>query len=168
VLNNIVGGRAVLGNPMLRDIAATSNWDSTCVNPNTYAGLTKPTEKNPYLVICPKGFKHGSFDGPIWPDVAKVNCGTIGGRVSWKMITLGHIFVHQYLFFQAMEGETLQPVGGKIVDLAEGPIEVLAVDKNRARVNADSYAWFVTELAWTVQCGWGFRAPVAGDDKDPL
>jgi hypothetical protein len=31
--------------------------------------------------------------------------------------------------------------------LASGPINVLKIDRYKARVNADSYAWFVTELA---------------------
>lgn len=66
-----------------------------------------------------------------------------------------------------MEGETLKALGGTTFDLADGPIEVLKIDRYKARVNADSYSWFVTELAWTLQCGGDFEAPKEGDDVDP-
>ena len=44
---------------------------------------------------------------------------------------------------------------------------MLNIDRYEARVNAHSYAWFVIELAWIMQCGRYFEAPVAGDDDDP-
>jgi hypothetical protein len=84
------------------------------------------------------------------------------------MMTLGHIFVHQYTFFKAMEGEVLKALGGTTFDLADGPRKVLDIDRYKARVNADSYAWFVTEFAWTMQCGRDFEAPIEGDDEDPF
>jgi hypothetical protein len=84
------------------------------------------------------------------------------------MMTLGHIFVHQYTFFQQLEGEILKALGGTTFDLADGPIKVLDIDRYKARLNADSYAWFVTEFAWTSQCGTDFEAPIAGDDRDPF
>jgi hypothetical protein len=83
------------------------------------------------------------------------------------MLTLGHFFVQQYTYFQKIERAALDALGGTTFDLADSPIDVLNIDRYQARVNADSYAWFVTELAWTLQCGRYFESPMAGDDDDP-
>lgn len=91
--------------------------------------------------------KHGSFLGKVWPGVSEVTCDSIGPRVSWQMLTFGHFFVQQYTVFQKIERSALNALGGTTFDLANGPIDVLNIDGYEARVNADSYAWFVTELA---------------------
>lgn len=83
------------------------------------------------------------------------------------MLTLGHFFVQQYTHFQKIEQAPLKDLGGTTSDLASGPIDVLKIDRYKARVNADSYAYFVTELAWTIHCGRYFEPPMAGDDDDP-
>ena len=83
------------------------------------------------------------------------------------MLTLGHFFVQQYTYFEKMESAALKALGGTTFDLADGPIDVLNIDRYKARVNADSYAWFVTELAWTMRCGRDFEPPMAGDGYDP-
>jgi len=113
----------------------------------TYAQLRDGETDNPSLVVCPRGFKHGSFDGKVWPGVVDATCDSIGPRVSWRMLTLEHFFVQQYTHFQKIEGVPLSALGGTTFDLASGPIDVFKIDRYQARVNADSYAWFVTELA---------------------
>jgi hypothetical protein len=141
--------------------------EKACDNSKTYLQLRDGDADHPTLVICPRGFKHGSFDGQTWPGVSDVTCDSIGPRVSWRMLTLGHFFVQQYTYFQKIERAALDALGGTTFDLADGPIDVLNIDRYQARVNADSYAWFVTELAWTLQCGRYFESPMAGDDDDP-
>jgi hypothetical protein len=174
VLNQIVGDSAQFGNSLIKQIKIVPDYpngvmmDTACDDGSTYAALRDASEPSPSLIVCPRAFKHGSFDGPVWPGVADVNCDSIGPRVSWRMMTMGHIFVHQYTFFQAMEGEVLKALGGTTFDLADGPIKVLDIDRYKARLNADSYAWFVTEFVWTLQCGREFEAPIAGDDEDPF
>ena len=110
---------------------------------------------------------HGSFIGKIWPGVSDVTCDSIGPRVSWRMLTLGHFFVQQYTYFQKVERVALDALGGTTFDIADGPIDVLKIDRYQARVNADSYAWLVTELARTIYCDRYFEPPMAGDDDDP-
>jgi hypothetical protein len=139
----------------------------TACNGKTYAQLRDGETDNPSLIVCPRGFKHGSFDGKLWPGVTDVTCDSIGPRVSWRMLTLGHFFVQQYTHFQKIEGAPLAALGGTTFDLASGPIDTLHIDRYQARVNADSYAWFVTELAWTMHCGRYFEPPMADDDDDP-
>jgi hypothetical protein len=146
VLNTIVGDNAQTGNSLMRQIKIDPDnpagvmMDTACDDGRTYASLRDASEPYPSLIVCPRALKHGSFDGPVWPGVADVNCDSIGPRVSWRMMTLGHIFVHQYTFFKAMEGEVLKPLGGTTFDLADGPRKVLDIDRYKARVNADSYA----------------------------
>jgi hypothetical protein len=174
VLTQIVGDSAQFGNSLIKQIKIVPDYpngvmmDTAYNDGSTYAAFRDANKLNPSLIVCPRAFKHGSFDGPVWPGVADVNCDSIGPRVSWRMMTLGHICVHQYTFFQAMEGEVLKALGGTTFDLVGGPIKVLDIDRYKARLNADSYAWFVTEFAWTMQCGKDFGAPIAGDDEDPF
>lgn len=141
--------------------------DTACDDGETYVQLRDADTDSPSLVVCPRGFKHGSFLGKVWPGVSELTCDSIGPRVTWEMLTLGHFFVQQYTFFQKIEGAALKALGGTTFDLANGPIDVLNIDRYEARVNADSYAWFVTELAWTIQCDRYFEAPMAGDGDDP-
>lgn len=141
--------------------------DTACDDGKTYAQLRDGEKENPSLIVCPRGFKHGSFVGKVWPGVEDVTCDSIGPRVSWRMLTLGHFFVQQYTYFQKVEGNALKALGGTTFNLAIGHIDVLNIDRYKARVNADSYAWFVTELAWTLHCGRYFEAAMAGDDLDP-
>ena len=140
--------------------------DTACDDGKTYVQLREGDTDSPSLVVCPRGFKHGSFLGKLWPGVSDVTCDSIGSRVSWRMLTLGHFFVQQYTYYQKIEWTALDALGGTTFDLANGPIDVLNIDRYGARVNADSYAWFVTELAWTMQCGRYFESPMEGDDAD--
>ena len=141
--------------------------DTACDDGKTYLQLREGDTDSPSLVVCPRGFKHGSFLGKLWPGVSDVTCDSIGPRVSWRMLTLGHFFVQQYTYYQKIEWTALNALGGTTFDLAKGPIDVLNIDRYEARVDADSYAWFVTELAWTMQCGRYFESPMEGDDDDP-
>ena len=141
--------------------------DTACDDGKTYLQLRDRDTDSPSLIVCPRGFKHGSFLGKTWPGVSDFTCDSVGSRVSWRMLTLGHFFVQQYTYFQKIESGALKALGGTTFDLADGPIDVLNIDRYKARVNADSYAWFVTELAWTVKCERYFESPVKGDDNDP-
>lgn len=141
--------------------------DSACNDPKTYAQLRHWTDDHPFLIVCPRAFKHGSFDGPKWPGVQDINCDSIGTRVSWKMMTLGTIFVQKYTYFKVIEAEALKGFQGFADDIADGPINVLGLPWYQAVRNGDSYAWFVTEMAWALHCGREFDAPAKGDDEDP-
>lgn len=82
-------------------------------------------------------------------------------------MTLGHIFVQKYLYFKRIEADAMRGYGGYANDLADGPVNVLNIPWYQARQNADSYAWFATELMWSLHCGKEFEGPVKGDDVDP-
>ncbi|GAB7327757.1 hypothetical protein MBLNU13_g11570t1 [Cladosporium sp. NU13] len=141
--------------------------NTACSDDRTHVQLREGDTDSPSLVVCPRGFKHGCFLGKVWPGVSDITCDSIGPRVSWRMLTLGHFFVQQYTFYQKIEWAALNALGGTTFDLANGPTDVLNIDRYEARVNADIYAWFVTDLAWSIQCGRYFEPPVAGDDDDP-
>lgn len=141
--------------------------DTACHDGKTYVQLREGDIDSPSLVVCPRGFKHESFLGKVWPGVSELICDSVGPCVSWRTLTLGHFFVQQYTHFQKIERAALNAFGGTTFDLANGPIDVLNIDRYEARVNADGYAWFVTELAWTIQCGRYFEAPMAGDSDNP-
>lgn len=177
MLNAVIGDREVLGNRIFNQVAVVNDYvggvNDTLVCNNywmypVYAGLRDPEMPNPSLVICPITYKHSALHEKLSIDLRQLTCRDMEGRVSWRMITPGQVFLHEYLLYQAMDGAALASVGGKIEDLAFGPVDVRRIDKNRARVNADSYAWFVTELAWTLRCGYYFDKPTREDAEDPL
>ena len=141
--------------------------DTACDDGNTYVQLREGDTDSPPFVICPRGFKHRYFPSKLCPGVSDATCDIIGPRVSWQMLTLDHFFVQQYNFYQKIEEPTLRALGGTTSDLVKGVVDVLNINRYEARVNADGYAWFATELAWTMQCGRDFESPMAGDDDDP-
>lgn len=46
----------------------------------------------------------------------------------------------QYTYFQKIEWAALDALGGTTFDLADGLIDLLKINRYRARVNADRYA----------------------------
>lgn len=175
VLNQIVinADAPTDGNRLLSQINVVPDYDdgitkgTACSDGKRYGQLRHWTEQNPSLIVCPRGFKHGSFDGPEWLGVQAIDCNSIGSRVSWKMMTLGHIFLQKYTYYKNIEAEAFNGYFGYANDLADGPIAVQGLPWYKSRQNGDSYAWFATELMWTLHCGREFGGPIKGDDVDP-
>ena len=58
-------------------------------------------EKNPSIIVCDTGLKHGGIKkgydvGVEPPGPGAVTCDTIGERTTWRMETLGSILLHEY------------------------------------------------------------------------
>lgn len=156
---------------VVQDSPSGDNHETACDAGNNYAQLRGYTVQYPELIICPRLWKHAAafpFAGaPTWPDVKAPTCASVGDRVTRKMFTMGTVFVNKFTHYQWIMGTPLKDYGGFTQELARGPIAVLALKREQSRVNADSYAWFATELVWSMNCGKDFQAPIAGDDLDP-
>ncbi|KAF1352619.1 hypothetical protein BDV97DRAFT_271295, partial [Delphinella strobiligena] len=139
---------------------------------------------DPFIVTCPSLFDKKavtSLNGADATDEPYITCdellssdGSTGtGAVSYKMNSLGMTLLHEYTHYDAML-ETI--FGAPIIDQADangepigyGPVQVRALDKGLAPFNADSYAYYASEVLWSVLCGADFTDPTAGvDDADP-
>jgi hypothetical protein len=78
------------------------------------------------------------------------------------MATKGHTVLHEYTHvtevMQSIFGSGIS-LKGRTDDHAYGFDRCRKLDKNYARVNADSYASFATELFWTTMCERDFDPP---------
>ncbi|KAJ4420470.1 hypothetical protein N0V82_004347 [Gnomoniopsis sp. IMI 355080] len=140
---------------------------------------------DPFIVTCPSLFNKkavtelkGTEAGDdthyvLCDDLLSGGDFTGTGAVSYKMNSLGMTLLHEYTHYDAM----LQDIfGGPIIDqedangepIGYGPVQVRALDKALAPFNADSYAYYASEVLWTVLCQHDFADPTAGvDDEDP-
>lgn len=112
------------------------------------------------LVLCPPFFELGIIDknrGPAerqFPGAPDVSCDTIGEFVGAKMDTMGHALIHEYTH----SDDLVKPVVGKHVkDRSYDADKTRKLDKKKATTNAESYAWFATELFWSTLCKRDFR-----------
>lgn len=146
---------------IVEDFPYGDAMETACGDGKSFAQLRDWTAQRPRLVICPAAFKHASsfpLEGaPTWPGVEQLTCDNVGEHVSWKMLTMATIFVQKYTYYKNIMGDALKDYGGFTQDLARGPFEVLHIDKQEAKNNGDSYAWFVTELAWALHCNKTFN-----------
>jgi hypothetical protein len=131
--------------------------------------LSTPTRIN----LCPMFFTRGTIDAGLRKvppgyqpvtggTIEPVTCDTIGARVSPAMATKGHTVLHEYTHIT----EVMQSIFGGVIstkgrtdDHAYGFDRCRKLDKTYARVNADSYASFATELFWTTMCKRDFDPP---------
>ncbi|KAI0528437.1 hypothetical protein GGR58DRAFT_526646 [Xylaria digitata] len=172
------------GNDMLGDILVqTTDSNNLCGGStlsylkNGEAGATE----TPYIVLCPNAFKKKAVtalngkspqdpDGPDYYAACAQDGGEIDQNVSYLMNTLGMTLLHEYLHYDKM----IASFFGSIIDNPNGqpgygPYNVYdRLDKSLARVNADSYAYYASQVLWTTLCGVEFQAPRPGtDDNDP-
>ena len=139
---------------------------------------------DPFIVTCPSLFNKKAvtpLKGAESNDGHYIACdellsgdGNTGtGAVSYKMNSLGMTLLHEYTHYDAML-ETI--FGAPIIDQADangepigyGPVQVRALDKKLAPFNADSYAYYASEVLWSIICVADFTDPSAGvDDADP-
>lgn len=183
VFNQILGGDKDYGNALLADISimvdyqnAEGNWVCVTVDKGIITAQVREEDpKSPNLVLCKSALKYGAIDHPF-QGVLDVNCNTLDPRVSFKMVTLGSILLHEYTHVMHL----MKPVFKSMKVLKEtattdkkyGPVEVkrLATSKtDRALTNADSYAWLANEIFWTTHCSKRFESADAkrGDAKSP-
>ncbi|KAI0973366.1 hypothetical protein F4678DRAFT_459498 [Xylaria arbuscula] len=172
------------GNDMLGDILVqTTDANNLCTGSTlSYLknGESDATE-TPYIVLCPIAFKKKAVtalngkdtqdpDAPDYYAACKEDGGEIDQNVSYLMNTLGMTLLHEYMHYDKMIASSF----GSIVDDPNGqpgygPVNVYDnLDKSLARVNADSYAYYASQVLWSILCGTEFQAPRPGtDDNDP-
>jgi hypothetical protein len=93
------------------------------------------------MVICAGGgFGHGGI-AKGYDNVNAIDCAFTklnGGRVSWRMETLGSIILHEYTHFAKLMGAKPARSRGK-VDIAYGPFATRGMDPVHALRNSDRY-----------------------------
>jgi hypothetical protein len=116
------------------------------------------------LILCPNLFDYGTIEGgKVWPHAKKRKCSNIGDRVSRYMLTLGSVMLHEYTH----ASELVQPpLEGPVIDHVYSFYKSRNLkDKELAKSNADNYASFAIELAWTLSYDRDFAPPV--EDNSP-
>jgi hypothetical protein len=113
-----------------------------------FSGRTEPgvPEQEDAFILCPDFFKRRAL-----PTKRGASCQKFGDNLVDKMFTAASMLVHEYAHFdkithRALGEGTIDQPGGYGVEGAS------KLDKAKAVMNADSYAWLATELAWSVRC----------------
>lgn len=175
----ILGGDASdpPGNTLLNQLTIipdTPNVDGdyACDDASTMAATRGWSLDTPVIIFCDQsGLGHGGIGkgyDTADPPVDAVVCEDFDPRVSWKMTTAGSILLHEYTHFQALvTSNNGGPLQGSTGDDAWGAFDCRNLDKSMATTNADSYAWFATEVLWTVICQTDYQDPNDQDDDDP-
>lgn len=140
--------------------------------PKSFA-LTSDLSTPTRMILCPMFFTRGTIDPSLrkvppgykpvtGSTVEPVTCASIGSRVGPAMATKGQTILHEYTHvaevMQSVFGGGVSPKG-RTDDHAYGFDRCRKLDKNYARINADSYASFATELFWTTMCERDFDPP---------
>ncbi|KAM0719339.1 hypothetical protein Q7P37_005244 [Cladosporium fusiforme] len=124
-------------------------------SPDTQAEMRDEGTDHPSLIVCPPAFKFGGI-AQGFPGVPKVSCGNFDKYVSDKMETLGSILLHEYTHFVQLVSPVLSQ---GTVDYEYTPEAVQKLDGKQARVNADSYSWYATEVMWSTICKTQYESP---------
>ncbi|RYC64473.1 hypothetical protein CHU98_g1765 [Xylaria longipes] len=173
------------GNDMLSDLLVQTTDSNNECGGSTLSYLKngeKDAEDTPYIVLCPNAFKKKAVtelkgkdpqadDAHKYYAACKQDGGEIDDHVTYLMNTLGMTLLHEYMHYDKM----IDSAFGSITDNPQGkagygPVNVYdKLDKKLARVNADSYAYYASQVLWTTLCQTkDFEAPRPGiDDKDP-
>ncbi|KAL8950524.1 MAG: hypothetical protein Q9222_003447 [Ikaeria aurantiellina] len=116
----------------------------------------------PVVVVCE--------DAWLFPDRDDQKCDDLGGKLTDDFPILGHLVLHEYTHWLWFLQEI---IGGEVVD-EHGEEKASGyglenayhdLDKKYALFNADSYAWYATEVLWSVLCGKDYEPP-GDDDSD--
>ncbi|KAL8686620.1 MAG: hypothetical protein Q9224_005390 [Gallowayella concinna] len=187
VYGTILGDLGALGTPsagndMLGLILIQSKDTSDGCQDGTLAYTNDQNPDKPYIVLCPNAFKKkaiGSLKGAEDPETNRFHaaryilCETLeanGGRVSYRMNALGATLFHEYTHYDKL----IEPIfSAPIIDMPDskgyGPLNVYNnLDRDLAKLNADSYTYYALQVFWTEECHQDFLPPRAGlDDEDP-
>jgi hypothetical protein len=151
VFSRLLGSDGVSGAPELANINAVAGTVSG--NDPGRAELLRWDTENPELVIEDDAFVYPNRDEAegcdFWED-----------GMTEDMYLLGSILLHEYTHWDWL----LNPIHhGQVVDQDNGYgwKGARALDKSLALYNADSYAWYATEVLWASLCN------VPGGYNDP-
>lgn len=150
------------GNSLLADIKVVKdsviNGRLSCAKDTTNSELIDYNTDSPDLVICPRAFEMSAIGGNGSPDNPVATCAACYPKISVKMWTIGAVMLHEYTHWYKLMSPVMKPAfkneGTK--DRANGPFNTrLAngfITAEKATSNADSYAWFASEVWWTQAC----------------
>ncbi|KAB8611399.1 hypothetical protein FH972_025904 [Carpinus fangiana] len=169
------------GADFLNNVFVTTSDPSGCCTGATLACTQDAELDNPQITLCSQAFQKKAVTaldgkGPNDADsldfyaACKADGGEIDQNVSYVFNTLGMTLLHEYMHMDKM----VQASFGSIVDDPNGnpgygPVNVYDnLAKDQARINADSYAYYASEVLWHILCQTTFQAPRPGtDDQDP-
>jgi hypothetical protein len=124
----------------------------------TYAiAINSPVEDEGELVLCPPFFDFPGIQktigdsGRAWGTCGQDDCDTAHNLITPLLETMAHTLVHEYPHYYIFT------YGHPTNDHTKTTGDFRKIDKWFARENAESYAWFVTELAWSVMCDREFQ-----------
>ncbi|KAI9880630.1 MAG: hypothetical protein M1830_001981 [Pleopsidium flavum] len=147
------------GNDLLGNIFVQKKDTESQCGGRTLAYMGDHNTDDPFIVVCDILFKHkGLFD---------TKCEDLGDNVSYKMLTIAGTLLHEYTHWNKLAQDI---VGGEVIDQPNGygPVNTRTLDKSLALKNADNYAYFASEVFWSVICEKSYADPRAGiDDDDP-
>ena len=195
MFHNILGddGR---GNPFLKQVTIAPNtWlDRTPICDQFMMGYGELVETDqPIIHLCPNVLPKGGIEKGYIPtnpshhgyvQVSPVFCNSLGNRASWKMMTLAHFLIYMLMLIVRLNDPPLQqPVisippldtAGSAQDLSRGRNNYVILDHEGIPMpdisplrNAASFAWFSTQLFWTVHCDMYFGSPINDDNHPPF
>jgi hypothetical protein len=116
-----------------------------------YHAFAEGSVQSDAFILCPIFFTLRDL-----PKKGGTSCQTIGDNLVEDMFTKASCLVHEYTHFDQI---THQALGVHVEDHAYGVEDMSKLDKAKALTNADSYAWFATELVWSVKCKRKFVLP---------
>ena len=184
VFKSIFGGQLDGCGKTLEDVVFSKDFDvpnlGFICDPISVGGTINYAGPDPTIILCPNALLHGVVGRSTLPRLPglplPVTCSTIGDRTSWRMNTLGSIFVHEWTHINLLVGHALgsahRPADGTDDQLigksVYGCIQTQQIaNSENALYIADSYAMFANEAFWSKQCAKTFSRPGPGDDKDP-
>ncbi|MDI1491411.1 MAG: hypothetical protein OHK93_002620 [Ramalina farinacea] len=157
-------GAQQLGQITFQGVDTPNNGDDQgCDKPGTNMYTEYYDTDGPVVVVCE--------DAWVFPDRDDQDCDALGDTLTPDFAILGHLVLHEFTHWDWFLKEI---TGGEIVD-KHGDDESIDgygldnvyhnMDKKYAPLNADSYAWYATEVLWSVLCHKDYKPP-SDDDSD--
>ena len=87
-----------------------------------------------------------------------MTCDTCYPRISRQMWNIGTVLLHEYIYWNKLVSPVTKPAfkAKTVTDRATGclkpRLENGSIKADKARTNADSYAWLANEIWWTQAC----------------
>ncbi|KAI4195838.1 MAG: hypothetical protein LQ350_006952 [Teloschistes chrysophthalmus] len=184
-----LAGYCSTGNAMMSQVTIQiTDEENTCEAlrsglPEAYS--FHPTRDAPKVVLCPVAFHKKAFtllngvpgnpeDLPEhYQRCQEVIGGGDGGHVSYRIVTLGAILLHEYMHLDYLLDDIygkpiIDEIGdnGRTMYGSHGVYDSPSI-KTHARTNADSYTFYALNVFWDEVCQFEFSAPRPGDSTDP-
>ena len=157
------------GPKLIGQITAVPSGDPSDVNEFAYLGMNQLNSTSPTLFVCPQFFRYTLISDLVNDQETKdIICTYLGDYTSMRMDSVATIILHEYIHFKALVSPPLTYGVHGNLQKRPGPYKAQHITKRTARYNPESYAWYATEVFWTIHCGTFFLSPPSDDyDQDP-